>query len=152
MPYSAVEARRRLLDDLAAAADQLAIALACVAEAYDELDEQTADALERELFRPLQGAYGRAQRTHAEFAARQRLPGRSFEPRSAGTHTADPRVYIERAIAAAQRADEELVAIQDSMMPVEVGDAELRAGMSRVREQIAQLPARGRQLLRTLGR
>ena len=32
-------------------------------------------------------------------------------------------------------------------MPVEVGDTELRAGLSDVRSLIAELPARGRRLL-----
>ena len=68
---------RQLLDDLAAAIDQLAFALACVGEAYDELDERAADVLEEEIFKPLQAAYGRAKRTHSEFARRYGLPQRS---------------------------------------------------------------------------
>jgi hypothetical protein len=38
------------------------------------------------------------------------------------------------------------------MMPVEVGDAELRAGLADVRARLADLPEHGRQLIRTLGR
>ena len=49
---------------MAAATDQLALALASLGEAYEELDEQTADALEEQLFRPTQSAYGRLRRTH----------------------------------------------------------------------------------------
>jgi hypothetical protein len=37
-------------------------------------------------------------------------------------------------------------------MPVEVGDAELRAGLAAVRERVGPLPERGSALLRTLGR
>jgi len=37
-------------------------------------------------------------------------------------------------------------------MPVEVGDAELRAGLADVRERLGELPDRGHNLLRTLGR
>lgn len=152
MAYSADEARGQLLDDLAAAIDQLAFALACVAEAYDELDERAADVLEDEVFKPLQAAYGRAKRTHTEFAKRFRLAERSFEDRSPGTHSADPRVYLDRAVEAIEQGDHAIAELQDSMMPVEVGDTELRAGLSETRSQIAELPARARRLLRALGR
>ena len=152
MAYSADEARGQLLDDLAAAIDQLAFALACVGEAYDELDERAADVLEAEVFKPLQAAYGRAKRTHTEFARRYGLSERSFEERSPGTHSGDPRVYLDRAVEANEQGDHAIAELQDSMMPVEVGDTELRAGLSETRSQIAELPARGRRLLRALGR
>jgi hypothetical protein len=152
MAYTAQEARLQLLDDLAAGADQLALGLASVGEAYDELDDQSADAVEEQLFRPLQAAYGRARRTHSEFASRYDLPQRTFEPRSAGTHSNDPRVYLERTVEAAEQADHLIAELQDSMMPVEVGDTELRAGLSDVRSLIAELPARGRRLLHVVGR
>jgi hypothetical protein len=150
--YTADEARRQLLDDLATGTDQLAFALAGIGEAYDELDERTADVLEQEIFKPLQGAYGRARRTHSEFAGRYGLEQRTFEPRSPGTHSGDPRVYLDRAIEAIEQADHTIAELQDSMMPVEVGDTELRAGLSETRSLIAELPARGRRLLRALGR
>ncbi len=92
--------------DVAEATDQLALALASLGEAYEELDEQTADALEEQLFRPTQSAYGRLRRTHAEFAGRHGLPGREFEASSGGLHSADPRVYVDRAIEAIERADQ----------------------------------------------
>jgi hypothetical protein len=152
MAYSAGEARGQLLEDMAEAADQLAVALASLGEAYEELDEQMADELEQQLFRPTQSAYGRLRRTHAEFAARFGLPARSFEPSSGGLHSADPRVYVERAAEAIEQADHVLAELQDSMMPVEVGDRELRAGLSETRETIAELPARARRLMRTQGR
>jgi hypothetical protein len=152
MAYSADEARSQLLDDLAAAMDQLAFALACVGEAYGELDDRAADVLEDEVFKPLQGAYGRAKRTHSEFARRYGLPERTFEERTPGTHSGDPRVYLDRAIEAIEQADSAVAELQDSMMPVEVGDTELRAGLSDTRSLIAELPTRGRRLLRALGR
>jgi hypothetical protein len=152
MAYSADEARGQLLDDFAVAIDQLAFALAAVGEAYDELDERAADVLEDEIFKPLQSAYGRAKRTHSEFAKRYRQPERSFEDRSAGTHSGDPRVYLERAVEAMEQADHAISELQDSMMPVEVGDTELRAGLSETRSLIAELPARGRRLVRARGR
>jgi hypothetical protein len=150
--YSAGEARQQLLDEMAAAVDQLALAMAALGEAYEELDEQTADHLEEELFRPVQHAYGRLRRTHAEFAERFGLPGRTFERSSGGMHSADPRVYVERAVEAIERSDEILAELQDSMRPVEVGDRELREGLSAVRAAIADLPARARRLMRSQGR
>ena len=45
-----------------------------------------------------------------------------------------------------------LADLQDSMRPVEVGDAELRAGLAEVRALLAPLPDRAREILRTLGR
>ena len=152
MAYTAESARRQMLDELAVAVEELGTALAALGEAYDEVDERTADALEAELFRPVQGAYGRARRTHAEFAERSRLPGRDFGESSPGLHSGDPRVYVERAIEATERADHAIAEIQDSLLPVEVGDRELRDGLTETREMIAAVPAHGRQLLRTIGR
>ena len=45
-----------------------------------------------------------------------------------------------------------LADLQDSMMPVEVGDRELREGLSETREAIADLPSRARRLMRAQGR
>jgi hypothetical protein len=152
MAYSAAEARRQLLDDVAEATDQLGLAVAALTEAYEELDEQTADHLEEELFRPVQHAYGRLRRTHAEFADRHRLPTSTFERSTGGVHSGDPRVYVDRAVEAIESADQGLADLQDSMLPVEVGDRELRDGLSETREAIAALPARARRLMRAQGR
>jgi hypothetical protein len=152
MAYTSESARRQLLDDLAQAVEQLAVALATLGEAYDEVDEQTADVLERELFRPVQSAYGRARRTHSEFAQRHQLGAGRFDEGSPGAHSGDPRVYLERAIDATERADHVIAEMQDSLMPVEVGDRELRDGLTETRELIGPVPARGRALLRTIGR
>jgi hypothetical protein len=38
------------------------------------------------------------------------------------------------------------------MLPVEVGDAELRAGLSEVRRLVGDVPARARGFVRVLGR
>ena len=59
---------------------------------------------------------------------------------------------MDAAIEAIEEADHLLVEIQDSMMPVEVGDAPLRAGLAEIRELVGPLPDRGSALLRTLGR
>lgn len=152
MAYSSTEARTQILDDMAAAADALALALASLSEAYEALDDDHADALERGTFRPVQHGYGRLRRAHAEFASRHGLPGRVFETRSPGAHSADPKIYVERALDAVQDAEGRLAELQDSMLPVEVGDAELRAGLADTRALIAEVPAEGRRLLRTFGR
>ena len=152
MSYSAADARAQVLRDVAEATDQLALAVAALTEAYEELDEQTADRLEEQLFRPVQAAYGRLRRTHADFAERHQLPTRTFERSSGGVHSGDPRVYVDRAVEAIERADQGLAELQDSMMPVEVGDRELREGLSATREAIADLPARARRVMRAQGR
>ena len=152
MAFTSQSARSQLLDQLAVAVNQLAIALAALAEAYEELDEQAAGAVEERLFRPVQAAYGRARRTHAEFARRFQLPERTFEAGSAGAHSGDPRVYLERAVEAIEHADSLVGELQDSMLPVEFGDRELRDGLTETRELIAAAPAHGRRLLRMVGR
>jgi len=152
MAYSDQSARAQLLDQLAAAVEQLGRALAALGEAYEEVDEHTAEALEEQLFRPVQGAYGRARRTHAEFAQRHRLTTGGFGEVAPGAHSADPRVHLERAVAAIEQADQIVAEMQDSMLPVEVGDRELREGLTETRELIAGAPAQARRLLRTLGR
>jgi hypothetical protein len=150
--YSASEARQEILDTLAEATDELGFALACLAEAYDNLDAHNADLLEEELFRPVQAAYGRAQLTYAEFADRHGLPGRTFEQQPAGVSPTGATGFIQRAVEAINEADLVLTGLQDSMLPVEVGDAALRSGLAEVRERIRGLPERARELLRTLGR
>jgi hypothetical protein len=150
--YAASEARQELLDTVAEATDELGAALAALGAAYEQLDEHSADRLEEQLFRPVQSAYGRAQRTHAAFAARHGLPARAFEPATAGAPSHGVRGFLDMALEAVEGADAELAELQDSMMPVEVGDAELRAGLAAVRELLAPLPDRTRELLRRWGR
>jgi hypothetical protein len=152
MAYRTADARQQLLDTVAEAADELGFALASLGEAYERLDEHTADKLEAELFRPVQMAYGRAQRTHAEFASRHGLPSRTFEPRSPGAPSQGVKDLLENAIDAIGTADTTLATLQDTMLPVEVGDAELRAGLEQVRTLVSDLPRQARQILRTIGR
>jgi hypothetical protein len=152
MTYSASEARQQLLDTIAEATDELGAALASLGAAYEQLDEHSADRLEAELFRPVQVAYGRARRTHAGFASRHGLPGRTFEPVAPGAPSHGVRGFLDLALEAVEEADDTLVELQDSMRPVEVGDAELRAGLAEVRELISVLPDRARDFVRRLGR
>jgi hypothetical protein len=152
MSYRTEDARRDLLETVAEATDELGVALAALGAAYEQLDTNTADRLEEQLFRPAQLAYARARRVHSGFAERVGLPGRAFEPASAGPPSQGVRGFLERAVEAVDDADDILAHLQDSMMPVEVGDAELRAGLAAVRELLAQLQTRAPDLLRTLGR
>jgi len=150
--YTTAEARQQLLDSVAEATEEIGIALASLGEAYELLDERTAEVLESELFRPVQMAYGRAQRTHAEFADRHGLPRRRFEPASPGAPSLGVKGLLETAVEATERSDGVLAALQDSMLPVEVGDPPLRAGLEDVRRLIGELRGRSRELVRTLGR
>ena len=150
--YVAGEARQELLDTLGDAIDRIAVSLAALGEAYEQLGTVPADRLEEELFRPLQAAYGRAKRTHAGFAQRQGLPARAFVPATPGLPSTGVRGFVDSAVESAVDADAVLAELQDSMMPVEVGDPELRAGLAEVRELLGDVPARAREFVRTLGR
>jgi hypothetical protein len=152
VPYTTADARQQLLDTIAEAADKLGAALASLTEAYEQLDEANADAVEDALFRPVQTAYGRARRAHAAFAARHGLPSRTFEPAIAGAPSHGIRGFIDSAVASVGDADQELASLQDSMLPVEVGDPELRAELEQVRSLVSGIGTRARELERTLGR
>jgi hypothetical protein len=150
--YIAGEARQELLDTLGEAIDDIAAALAALGEAYEQLGTVPADRLEEELFRPVQAAYGRAKQTHAGFAQRTGLPARTFTPAIPGAPSTGIRGFIDGAVDSAAEADSVLAELQDSMMPVEVGDPELRAGLAEVRELLGNVRARAREFIRTLGR
>jgi hypothetical protein len=152
MTYVTEEARRELLDAIAEATEQIGVALAALGAAYEQLDERSGDRLEEELFRPVQAAYGRARRTHSGFAERHGLPGRTFEPASAGLPSQGVKGFLERALDGVEDAEGTLVDLQDSMRPVEVGDAELRAGLAEVRATLAELPERLHRFQSTFGR
>jgi len=152
MTYATADAQRQMLVSIADATEQLGAALASLGEAYEQLDERSADRLEAELFRPLQIAYGRAQRAHNGFAERTGLPSRAFQPHPASAPAGGPKVLLAAALEAVDQADRGLAELQDTLLPVEVGDAELRAGLSGVRELLGGLHARARELVRTLGR
>ena len=152
MPYTNAEAREELLDALAAAIEQIGLALAVLGAAYEQLDEHNADRLEAELFGPVQLAYGRAKRTHAQFADRHGLTSRTFEAPSPGVPSTGAKRFIDSAIDAAAEADSALSALQDSLLPAEVGDAELRTGITDVRELLGGVRQPARELERTLGR
>lgn len=152
MAYSTAVARQEMLDEIALAVDGIAVALAGLGEAYELVDDHTGDRLEGELFRPVQHAYGRAKRTHAEFAGRYDLPARTFAPATPGHPSQGVKGFVEGAVAAMAGADARLATLQDSMMTIEVGDAELREGLAEVRRFAHEIPGRARLFVRTLGR
>ena len=152
MSYTTLEARQELLDVLAEAADELALASACLGEAYEQLDEVNGDRIEADCFRPVQMALGRAKRAHTEFADRHGLEAATFESRPAGLPSQGASGFIEGAVQAVSAADSALAGLQDSMLPVEAGDEELRAGIKSVRDPLAGFSGKAREFLRGLGR
>ena len=152
MAQSTIDARRQLLDVLAGAAERLNVALGLLGAAYELLDERSAEQLEEALFGPVQHAYGRLRRTASEFAARHDLPVREFPPSPEAAPGHGLHALVEDAVLECAEADQELGDLQDTMLPVEVGDRELREGIAETRSRIAPVPDAARRLLRTFGR
>jgi hypothetical protein len=152
MAYSTADGQQQLLDSLAEATEQIAVALAALGAAYEALDERSGDELEETLFRPVQLAFGRARRTHSEFAGRHGLATRTFEQPGAGHPSTGAKGFIANAVDAVARADDTLGTLQDSMLPVEVGDRELRTDLAEVRTLVEALQGRAHQFVRMFGR
>ena len=152
MAYTNAEARSRILEDLANVIDDISLASACLGEAYEHLNGGSADRLETDLFRPISTAMARARRTQTGFADRMGLTAPALEEQSAGAPSRDVKLYIDRAVSACSEAGRTLAELQDSMMPIEAGDADLRAGLAEIREMIDGLPGRAREFTRTMGR
>ncbi|MGH2987543.1 MAG: hypothetical protein ACRDLO_12765 [Solirubrobacterales bacterium] len=152
MAITTGQARAQIVHDLGAATDRIALAVASLGAAYELLDELTADRLEADLFRPVQRALGRAKRTNAEFAARHRLTVRDGTEPSPGLPSQGVNAFVNGAVVAATDASRLIAELQDSMLPIEFGDPELRSGLADARELVDQLPAAARDFLRTLGR
>ncbi len=150
--YTTLEARERIIREVGQAADQIALALDYLGEAYELVDENLGDRLEEQLFGPVQAAYARARRTRSEFVSRHRLADRDGDPAAGGTRPHGAIALIGAAGEAVEQAEQWLAELQDSMLPVEVGDAELRAGLADTRSLLAPLPTRADDLIRTLGR
>ena len=152
MAYTSTEARQDLLEAFAEAIEGIGRALAALGGAYEQLDERNADRLEEELFGPVQRAYGRAKAAYARFADRHGMPSGSFATPSPGIPSTGAKVFIDNAVDAVAEADGALSALQDSSLPTEVGDVELRAALTEVRELLGGVRQRARELERTLGR
>ncbi len=152
MTFTTAEARDRIIGDLEAAEEELAFAVASLGEAFEALPETSGDRLEGELFRPVQKAYARTKRTRTGFA--QRVSRETDEPtaKPLGPPSQGAKGFVQQAAASAGQADLILSELQDSMMPVEGGDAELRASLSEIRELLAPVRSSAGAFLRTLGR
>jgi hypothetical protein len=152
MAYTSAEARQDLLDAFGEAIDHIGAALADLGAAYEQLDERNADRLEEELFGPVQRAYGRAKSTYAQFAERHGMAAPTFAAPAPGVPSIGAKGFIDSAVDAVSRADAVLSTLQDSSLPTEVGDVELRAALTDVRELLGGVRQRARELERTLGR
>ncbi len=153
MAYTTAEGRQQLLDTVAEAIERLGQALALLGVAYEELDESRGDQLEELLFRPVQGAYGRLRRAHGDFAARAGLPARARSCSRLRRRPGTARGASSRRRPTRSRtADDTLADLQDSLLPVEVGDPELRAALAGVRELLTPLQDGADELLRQLWR
>lgn len=149
MAYTTAEGRKQLLDTLITASVELDGALQFLGEAYELLDEHLAEQLEDNLFRPVQRAYGQAQHACAELSGDATQPGIEHH-RGAPSHGV--KGFVEEAVGAVSRAETAIAELQDSMLPVEVGDPQLRARLVAIREALAGVPTGARELLRVLGR
>ena len=152
MAYTTAEGRKELIETIAAAASELAFASTALGEAYELLDEQSADRLEEECFRPVQVAFGRAKRTSSEFAARHGLDAPRVGDAPPGLPSQGAAGFIDGARAAVGAADHGLAELQDGMLPVEVGDEQLRAGIVSIREPLDGFDGKAAAFLRGLGR
>jgi hypothetical protein len=147
--FTAAEGRQEILDQLAGAISSLSTSIAYLGAAYERLDDQRAEQLDDELFGPVQRAYGRAMRTHSEFADRSGLPRATFDPGSYGPESQTATALIGRAVRAADTA---IADLQDSLLPIEVGDQELRAGLTGTRALLDPVPGLAARFVRTVGR
>jgi hypothetical protein len=152
MAYTRQEGQQQLLDSLAQATQEIETALGALGEAHEQLDEQSGERLEEQMFRPVQRAYALARRTRVDFASRNGVPNGALATPTRGAPARGAKGFLEDATESVQRADTTLAQLQDSMLPVEVGDAELRSGMSAVRKLLGQVPPAAREMLRTFGR
>ena len=152
MSYVAAEARQGLLDAIAPAVDEIAGALAALGGAYELLDETSGDRMEEAVFRPVQQAYGKAKRAYGEFAQRHNLIARAFETPLTGAPSHGVKGFLEEAVESVAEADALISELQDSMLPIEVGDVELRAALADVRDTLGPVPGKAREFTRGFGR
>ncbi|MDQ2676781.1 MAG: hypothetical protein M3Y34_08230 [Actinomycetota bacterium] len=152
MSFTTAEARDRIIGDLESAEEELSFAVASLGEGFEALPEASADRLEDDLFRPVQKAYARTKRTRTGFAGRVGRETDEPESRPVGPPSQGAKGFVQDAAGAAIQADLILSELQDSMMPVEGGDAELRAALAEVRELLAPVRMSAATFLRTLGR
>jgi hypothetical protein len=152
VPTTTLEAREQIIADLGAATVQIAFAVGCLGAAYELLDEASADRLEGELFRPVQRALAQAKRANSAFAGRYGLTAPVRDAPSPGLASQGVKALVEKATTATGEASRRIAELQDSMLPIEAGDPELRAALAEIREIVDRAGTPARQFLSTLGR
>lgn len=152
MTITRSEGVREILDELGRATDAAALALACVGEAYEQLTTAPADRLEESVFRPAQSGFTAAKKAYLGYAARAGVDPGGFETPSAGLPSQGVKGFLERAAVAASEAEHVIAELQDSLLPIEFGDPELRAGLSAAREGLARVAPAAKVFLASYGR
>jgi hypothetical protein len=135
------QARKDLLETVSEAINQIGRAIAALGTAYENLDEPT-----------VQLAYGRAQRAHTGFASRSGLRVRTFTPPPPNSPGRTTIELVERAVGYTADADTALSTLQDSMLPVDVGDPQLREDLALTRQALTEVPRRATEFSRQFGR
>jgi hypothetical protein len=125
MSYTTAEGREQILRELDQASAQIELALGYLSDAYELVDVNLADRLEEQLFGPVQASLARARRTHSEFARRVGMQADSAKAPLGGAQPHGARALIEAAADAIDQSDHWISELQDSMLPVDVGDPEL---------------------------
>ena len=129
---------------LGEAVEYLGEGIGSLGEAYEVLDDQTADTLEEKLFGPMQRGYGRAKKAYADFAGRHGLEGRTFDAPASPLMSGKAADLIASAGGSAEAADFTLAELQDDRAFLAVGDQELRTDVVSAREAIADVPRAAR--------
>ena len=135
-------------------AKQLGAALAALTEAYEQLDEKTAERLEEQIFRPLQRPTARTRRTHVGVRrAATSSPSAQFEPAIRGAPSHGVKGFLDGAVAAIGEADRTLAdpAGLDASRRGRGSRAARRSRAGPRADRRRSAPARD-ELVRTLGR
>ena len=123
MSYTTADGRRQVLDALAAAADQLGNAVAYLGGPTNSSTTMPPSAWRSSCSaRCSSRTAGRGACTASSRSATT-SPARSFEAQQPHMRANDARGLIDSAVEAVARADGGLGGLQDSMLPIEVGDA-----------------------------
>jgi hypothetical protein len=80
------------------------------------------------------------------------MDSREFTMPEPGLPSTGVKGFVEHAVGAVDRAEHALVTLQESSLVLEVGDVELRAGLTEVRQLIDGLGQQARAFVRTFGR
>ena len=100
------------------------------------------DAAERvAFFRDVLEPFARSIRGGVTFVRMVDGENRPVEQQPAGVSPTGATGFIHQAVESISEADRTLTGLQDSMLPVEVGDAALRSGLVEVRDRYGDFPS-----------